>query len=214
MDRELRGIIAGSSTDARFREPPAAERDRQAVQRSAPRSMGKPGRRMLLSATELTWRARLPLSRHGRVIARAAALAVLIAASGGLARLSWLVVEQAPSRAAVPGLMRTAASPVSPAPGHRSRSCAGSSCPLAVAAWCWSPRGTAMEPAACARRTPGELAVPPELTLGPLAPGRLRASSLPGIAPQPAAGHHGPGRGTLAVPDDQGRPGSAARRRQ
>jgi hypothetical protein len=49
---------------------------------------------MRLNVTELAWRARLAVSRHSRVIAQTAALAVLIFATGGLARLSWLVVEQ------------------------------------------------------------------------------------------------------------------------
>jgi hypothetical protein len=166
IDRELRGITAGSGPDARFREPAAAERSHQPVERSAVWLTGKPVRRMPLSARELTWRTRSAVHRHGGAIARTAALAVLIATSGALARLSWLVVEQAASLPPPPGVMRTAASPAFAAPGRLSGPAAGYRGSQALAAWCWSPHGQATAPAGCSKSMPGGIAVPPELRPG------------------------------------------------
>jgi hypothetical protein len=146
IDREFRGITAGSGPGARFREPAAADRGQQPVERSAVWLTGKPVRRMPLSVTELTWRARSVVCRHGGVIARTAVLGVLIATSGGLARLSWLVVEQAASRPPPPGIMQTAASRPFPAPGRLSGPAAGYPGSQALAAWCWSPHGQATAP--------------------------------------------------------------------
>jgi hypothetical protein len=151
IDRELRGITAGSSRDARFREPAAAERSHQPVERSAVWLTGKPVRRMPLSATELMWRTRSAVYQHGGVLARTAALAVLIATSGALARLSWLVVEQAASLPPPPGIMRTTASRPFPAPGRLLGPAAGYLGSESLAAWCWSPRGQVTAPAGCSR---------------------------------------------------------------
>jgi hypothetical protein len=121
---------------------------------------------MPLSATELTWRTRSVVLRHGGAIARTAALAVLIATSGALARLSWLVVEQAASLPPPPGVMRTAASPAFAAPKRLSGPAARYRGSQALAAWCWSLHGQATAPAGCSKSMPGGIAVPPELRPG------------------------------------------------
>jgi hypothetical protein len=179
IDREFRGITAGSGLGARFREPAAAERGHQPVERSAVWLTRKPVRRMPLSVTELTWRTRSAAYRHRCVIARTAALAVLIATSGGLARLSWLVVEQAASCPPPPGIMRTAASPAFPAPGAPLPAGCGLPGSQALAAWCWSPHGQATAPAGCSKSMPGGIAVPAGLRPGAVCPdwARWRAAS-------------------------------------
>jgi hypothetical protein len=121
---------------------------------------------MPLSATELTWRTRSAVYRHGGAIARTAALAVLIATSGALARLSWLVVEQAASLPPPPGIMRTAARPAFPAPGRLVGPAAGYLGSESQAVWCWSPRDQATAPAGCSKSVPGGIAVLPELRPG------------------------------------------------
>jgi hypothetical protein len=183
IDRELREITAGSSRDARFTEPPAALRGRQAVERSASLA-ANPGRWMAAGLTELTWRARLAAARRSRVLARAAALAVLLGASGGLARLSWLVAEQSASPPASSGIIRTADSQVSPHPGAFPGLPPG---PVPAAARI--PPGLALFPGAGRPRNPK---------------GGRRWPPAPAVPVHPA----GTTAGTRTVPDDQGRTGA------